>query len=381
MVSDVNARIMMGASAGLTFRYVGLFGRFGGSWLRAALMAACTSRAAASILRFRSNWSTTVLAPSRLVEVISVTPAMRPNWRSSGVATAEAMVSGLAPGRMAWTWMTGNSTWGSGATGSWRYAMIPASRSPTARSEVPIGRLMKGAEMFMAPPRSVERRRGGQRARRGGAAEATGQAGGVQVDDRRRVERPHSREDEAADDGDAERAPELRARARPEGQGQAAQKRRHRRHHDGTEAQETGLVDRISRCLALFALRLQREVDHHDRVLLHDADQQDDADQRDDVQVRLEELKREDGADARRGQRRENGDGVDIALVEDAQEDVDGDERGEDEERLAGGGGLEGLRRALEAGADRRGQTDLLLGGLDRRDGMPERDPGRQVEG
>jgi hypothetical protein len=29
--------------------------------------------------------------------------------------------------------------------------------------------------------------------------------------------------------------------------------------------------------------RVEREVDHHDRVLLHDADQQDDADQRDDV--------------------------------------------------------------------------------------------------
>ena len=28
---------------------------------------------------------------------------MRPNWRSSGVATAEAMVSGLAPGRLACT--------------------------------------------------------------------------------------------------------------------------------------------------------------------------------------------------------------------------------------------------------------------------------------
>ena len=32
-----------------------------------------------------------------------VTPAMRPNMRSSGVATEEAMVSGLAPGRDALT--------------------------------------------------------------------------------------------------------------------------------------------------------------------------------------------------------------------------------------------------------------------------------------
>ena len=48
----------------------------------------------------------------KLVEVISVTPAMRPNWRSSGVATADAMVSGLAPGSAADTEMVGNSTCG-----------------------------------------------------------------------------------------------------------------------------------------------------------------------------------------------------------------------------------------------------------------------------
>ena len=33
------------------------------------------------------------------------------------------------------------------------------------------------------------------------------------------------------------------------------------------------------------ALGLEGEVDHHDRVLLHDADQQDDADQRDHAQL------------------------------------------------------------------------------------------------
>ena len=38
--------------------------------------------------------------------------------------------------------------------------------------------------------------------------------------------------------------------------------------------------------LPFLALRLEGEVDHHDRVLLHDADQQNDADQRDDVRDR-----------------------------------------------------------------------------------------------
>ena len=55
--------------------------------------------------------------PSWLVEVICVTPAIRPNWRSSGVATDDAMVSGLAPGKPARTKMVGKSTFGNAATG------------------------------------------------------------------------------------------------------------------------------------------------------------------------------------------------------------------------------------------------------------------------
>jgi hypothetical protein len=61
-------------------------------------MAACTSRAAASTSRSRSNWSVIEASPSELVDVISVMPAMRPKRRSSGVATDDAIVSGLAPG-------------------------------------------------------------------------------------------------------------------------------------------------------------------------------------------------------------------------------------------------------------------------------------------
>ena len=114
---EVSASSMMGESAGFTLRYEGLFGRLAGRLPRAALMAACTSRPAASMFRLRSNCMVMLVEPRELAEVISVMPAMRPNWRSRGVATEEAMVSGLAPGRPADTWMVGNSTWGSGATG------------------------------------------------------------------------------------------------------------------------------------------------------------------------------------------------------------------------------------------------------------------------
>ena len=44
-------------------------------------------------------------------------PAMVENWFSSGAATADAMVSGSAPGRLALTWMVGKSTLGSSLTG------------------------------------------------------------------------------------------------------------------------------------------------------------------------------------------------------------------------------------------------------------------------
>ena len=60
------------------------------------------------------------LAPSALVDVIESMPAIVVNCRSSGVATAEAIVSGLAPGSDADTWMVGKSTLGSVETGSSR---------------------------------------------------------------------------------------------------------------------------------------------------------------------------------------------------------------------------------------------------------------------
>ena len=49
--------------------------------------------------RSRLNCTVIELELSELVEVSSVTPAIKANCRSSGVVTLEAMVSALAPGR------------------------------------------------------------------------------------------------------------------------------------------------------------------------------------------------------------------------------------------------------------------------------------------
>src|SRR5260370_34085572 len=128
-VSEVSPRIRIGDSDGLILRYVGLYGRFDGNWLRAALMAACTSRAAPLTSRFRSNCMVILQPPVDDDEVIWLMPAILLNCRSSGVAIEEAIVSGSAPGRLAPTEITGYSTCGRLATGGTAHAR-PPSRTP-----------------------------------------------------------------------------------------------------------------------------------------------------------------------------------------------------------------------------------------------------------
>ena len=92
----------------------------GGIWRAAPAIAELTSWAAASMSRSRLNWMVIEVEPWPLIEVIESMPAMVENCFSSGVATAEAMVSGLAPGSSAFTWMVGKSTLGRVLTGSRR---------------------------------------------------------------------------------------------------------------------------------------------------------------------------------------------------------------------------------------------------------------------
>ena len=61
-------------------------------------MAVCTSTTALSMLRSRSNVIVMLALPVPLREVISSTPAIVVNWRSSGLATVAAIVAGSPPG-------------------------------------------------------------------------------------------------------------------------------------------------------------------------------------------------------------------------------------------------------------------------------------------
>src|ERR1035437_10244515 len=157
-VSDCTASTRIATSAGLVLRKVGGLGKLVGNWPLAAVIADCTSSAAASILRLRSNCSVIWVEPSALLEVICDRPEISENWRSSGCATLDAIVSGLAPGRLAETWMVGKSTCGSGATGSSGHASTPVNMTASASSEVPIGRLINAAEMLIVSQQTLHLR-------------------------------------------------------------------------------------------------------------------------------------------------------------------------------------------------------------------------------
>ena len=132
--------------------------------------------------------------------------------------------------------------------------------------------------------------------------------------------------------------------------------------------------------LRLVALGVEGEVDHHDRVLLDDADEQHDADERHDAEVLAGDHQRRERADASRRQGRQDRQWVDVALVQDAEHDVDGDDRREDQRALVGQRCLEGACRSLEFGADGLGQTNLASGRLDRAHRFAKRRAGSEVE-
>src|SRR5262245_49163054 len=102
-VDDRNTSCMTESSLGLTFWYDGGAGICDGSCREVRAIIDCTSAAAASMSRLRLNCSVIDVKPSELDELIESSPAMVANCFSSGSATADAIVSGLAPGKLACT--------------------------------------------------------------------------------------------------------------------------------------------------------------------------------------------------------------------------------------------------------------------------------------
>ena len=82
---------------------------------------------------------------------MATTPDMAPRARSRGVATVAAMLSGLAPGRLALTVITGKSTSGKGATGSNRQHSSPQASNARASRQLATGRLTNRLAGFIRP--------------------------------------------------------------------------------------------------------------------------------------------------------------------------------------------------------------------------------------
>ena len=184
------------------------------------------------MLRLRPNCRVMRVEPTVLCEVISVTSAMTPRWRSSGVATVVAIVSGLAPGIV-----RKHRDRREIDLRQRRHRQLAEREEPGERDA---DRQQRRRDRPLDERRRRVHRTGAlglaslaPKRRRAAAAEPVE----AEIDDRRREQGQHLAEDQPADDRDPERMAQLRAGAGAEHQRQRAEQRRHGRHQDRAEAQ------------------------------------------------------------------------------------------------------------------------------------------------
>src|SRR5438874_556022 len=217
-----------------------------------------------------------------------------------------------------------------------------------------------------------------------GIAKTEGQMAGEpikrQVNNRRGVERQNLAENQAAHDSYAERATKLRTDAVTKCERQAAEKRRHGGHHDGTKAQEAGFVNGIERRLPFLAFGLESEVDHHNGVFLDNADQENDADEGNDAELSVADQESKNRADAGGRERGKNSDGVNETFIQNAENDVHSDQRSEDQDGFVAKRATESCSRTLESGLTAGWQSEIGLGAIDGVHGIAERSAGSKIE-
>ncbi len=88
----------------------------------------------------------------------------------------------------------------------------------------------------------------------------------------------------------------------------------------------------------LVTLRLDCKVDHDDRILLDDADQQNHTNCPDDVELGVEQHECQQGAELRR-----RATWVEVTFIQNAENDIDGGNRRGDQDRLVAEGSLKDL--------------------------------------
>src|SRR6202050_242607 len=141
------------------------------------------------------------------------------------------------------------------------------------------------------------------------------------------------------------------------------------------------LVDRFLRSFVLLALGGQGKVNHHDGIFLDDADKQNYADQGNDVEVHVKKQKRQYCADSCGRKRGDNRNRMDVTFVENSQDDVNGQQRGDDQKRLGGERGLKGLEGSGKHSVDRARHAHLLLHLVDGGGSVAQRCAWREIKG
>ena len=84
-------------------------------------------------------------------------------------------------------------------------------------------------------------------------------------------------------------------------------------------------------CFTFLPFRIQSKVNHHDRILLDNPYQHDDSHQGVQIKINVEDQQRQKRAEARGGQSRKYCDRMDVALVKNAEHNVNYQDGNEDQ--------------------------------------------------
>src|SRR5450755_1174585 len=129
--------------------------------------------------------------------------------------------------------------------------MMPESSRATVNSEVATGRRIKGADIFIC---LVPRLRSFDLICYAQTFNSPGQAVKVKIYHRSGKQRQHLTKDQPPNDGNTEGMPQFRSGSASKGQRNAAEHGCHGGHQNGSEAQQTCLMNRFERRLAFLAL-------------------------------------------------------------------------------------------------------------------------------
>ena len=113
------------------------------------------------------------------------------------------------------------------------------------------------------------------------------------------------------------------------------------------------------------ALGVEREIHHHDGVLLDDADQQQNAEEGDQAEFHVGGQQGQQGAHSGGRQRGQDGDRLAVALIQHSQHDIDGQERRQQHQRLGAGILLEETGRTVRAAVNGGRHVNVVHGPFD----------------